>query len=237
MNLIRFMILYASIVISFGFFVPQLYGGEYKDDFNSDQLNSSIWKITKAGKGSFEIKDGKLYLISPSVADGVILYWNKEITNEDIFIEARIDISGVGTDGSFGFTDAIIDPQLNTNFHPHLNAQFVILLASWGLNDDLRGKPEFKGRIADGIYDKAGGEHIFAVELKGANLIWFVDGKEVGKSERKAKSRFFMISPDQYISHYIGTFAIDYIKLSGKGASVTSFNKKFTTFWGDIKSK
>lgn len=214
----------------------RLEAGQLTDEFNSAQLNDKFWKITKAGKGSFEIKDGKLYLISPGVADGVMLYWNKEITNEDLLIEAKIDISGVGTDGTFGFTDVIIDPQVNTDVHPHLNAQFVILLATWGINDDLRGKPEHKGRLFDGSYDKPGGEHKFAVELQGNAIKWYVDGKEVGQSERKAKSRFFTISPDQYTSHYVGTFAIDYIKLSGEGVLAVSSKDKLTTTWGYAKA-
>ncbi len=65
MKLIRFLMLYVSLTLSLVFFIPQLYGGEYKDDFDSAQLNTNIWKITKAGKGNFEIKNGKLYLISP----------------------------------------------------------------------------------------------------------------------------------------------------------------------------
>jgi hypothetical protein len=223
----RFLMLFVSLTIVLSFSSLQLYAGEFRDEFNSSQLNTNVWKITKAGKGSFEIKDGKLSIISPAIADGVMLYYNKEITNENIFIEAKIDISGVGTDGSFGFTDAIIDPQLNTDVHPHLNAQFVILPAAWGINDDLRG-----GRLFDG-----GGEHVFAVDLKGDTLTWYVDDKEVGKSNRKAESRFFFISPDMYTSHYIGTFAIDYIELSGDGVSAAvSPVGRFATFWGDIKN-
>ena len=214
----------------------QLEAGQYIDEFNSAQLNEKYWKVTKAGKGSFEIKDGKLYLISPGVADGIMFYWNKEITNEDLLIEAKIDISGVGTDGTFGFTDVIIEPQVNTDVHPHLNAQFVILIATWGINDDLRGKPDHKGRLFNGSYDKPGGEHIFAVELQGNAIKWYVDGKEVGQSERKAKSRFFTISSDQYTSHYVGTFAIDYIKLSGEGVSAVSSKDKLTTTWGCTKA-
>jgi hypothetical protein len=232
MSIFAVTILFPILLGLFGYEVVSL-AGVFIDEFDKPKLNEDVWVPKPGGKGDYKIKDGKLILSAPQVADGIMFYYKNEIKKEEMIIEAKIDVSGIANDGGVGFTDEIIPAQLNTEVHKHLHAQYVILTTGWGVNADNRTKGGGQ-RLFDGNY--AGAEHVFTIELKGNKMIFSVDGKVGGEAPREADSRYYFVSPDQYTSHYTGTIAVDYIKLSGDTISAAvQYSGKIATTWGRIK--
>ena len=75
------------IFVVFGVFnVPLSLAGTFRDDFDSASLDTDRWEVTKAGKGGHSIKDGQLFLESPGVPDGVILYFKQKLEG-DVTVE------------------------------------------------------------------------------------------------------------------------------------------------------
>lgn len=220
----------ATILLAVFLHTVAALAGVFIDEFDKPKLNEQFWVVKTAGKGDYEIKDGKLILSSPSVESGITFYYAEEIKKEDMIMETKLAVSGISNDGTVGFMDDFIKPQINTDMHPHMHAMYVILTTSWGVNADFRG-----GRLFDGNY--AGDEHIFTIELKGNDIIFSVDGKVGGKAPREADSRFYVITPDFYTSHYTGTMVVDYIKLSGgKIPAAIQPSGKIAAVWGSIKN-
>lgn len=220
----------ATILLAVFLHTVAAFAGEFIDEFDESKLNEQFWVIDAVGKADYEIKDGKLTLFSPNVEDGIMFYYVEEIKDDDLIIEAKINVSGIADGGLVGFMDGIIPAQLNTEMHKHMHAQFGwVTPTEWGVNADFYG-----GRLFEGVYQ--GDEHIFTIEPKGNDIIFSVDGEEMGKAPREADSRFYAISPDCYTSHYTGTMVIEYIKLSGENvSSAVQPSDKIAAVWGGIK--
>jgi hypothetical protein len=221
----------------FSFNTPLSLAGTVRDDFDSDKLNTDAWEVTKAGKGTYSIKDGQLLLESPGVPDGVILYCKQKIEG-DASIECKMDPTNVdsGTLGTVGFTDGIFDPEPSPDFWVHWLAHFNIgPTVSDLFVDNYPGKNQFP-KAGDAINFKSG-SHVWRIEISGNTVKYFFDEKDVGKSDNSNVPRYFHISPDPYTSHYFGTVAIDYIEITGnnvKSLAVSPADKLATT-WAIVK--
>ncbi|MEK7396267.1 MAG: hypothetical protein AAB116_04975, partial [Candidatus Poribacteria bacterium] len=53
-------------------FANQLFA-QVIDEFNNPNLDPKLWEMKKAGKASYEIKNGVLTMSSPSVESGIML--------------------------------------------------------------------------------------------------------------------------------------------------------------------
>jgi hypothetical protein len=204
--------------------------GVFTEDFDSKQLDETQWVIKTEGKASYQIADGKLILTSPAVADGIILFYKTPIT-KDITIEARLDTSQITNDGSFGFTDEIIPPMLNTDNHQHSRAQIYFNADQWHTLTD--------GVHVDGgvnVQDKAGW-HVFKVEIKKETISFLVDDKALFETEKILDKRFWAVTPDWYTSHYSGILTVDWVKLSGDEVKAVESANKLAATWGILKTK
>jgi hypothetical protein len=204
--------------------------GVFTEEFDSKQLDERQWVIKTEGKASSKIADGKLVLTSPAVADGIILFYQAPIT-KDITIEVRLDTSLIANDGSFGFTDEIIPPMLNTDNHQHSRAQIYFNADKWhALTDGVHQPPvppiDVQGKA---------GWHVFKVEIKKTTISFFVDGEDIFETDKILEKRFLAITPDWYTSHYSGTLTVDWVKLSGEEVKAVEALNKLAAIWGNIK--
>jgi len=221
----------------FGLNSPLSLAGTIRDDFETDELNTDVWQVTQAGKGTYSIKDGQLLLESPVVPDGVILYCKQKIEG-DFTMECQIDPTNEdpGSLGIVGFTDGIFDPEPSPNFWVHWLAHFNLSpTVSDVFVDDYPGKNGW-AKAGDTINFESG-PHIWGMEISGKTVTYFFDKKDAGKSDNAGIPRYFHISPDTYTSHYFGTFAIDYVEITGtnvKSMAVYPVGKLVAT-WAIIK--
>ena len=227
------------IFLVWGFFnVPLSHAGTFLDDFESATLNTDVWEITKAGNGKHFIEKGQLFLESPAVPDGIILYFKQKIEG-DVTVECKMDPSNIdqGTLGCVGFTDGISAPEPSPDFWVHWLAHFNLgPTTSTLFVDDHPGQNGFP---------KAGDEfnfqsetHVWKFVLKEGKVTYFFDGKEVGESDAVNAPRYFHVTPDTYTSHYFGTLAVDYVEITGdqiKPSAVSSVDKLALT-WGTVKN-
>jgi hypothetical protein len=217
--------------------MPLSSAGTFRDDFDSASLNTARWEITKAGKGKHFIEKGQLFLESPAVPDGIILYFKQELEG-DVTVEYEMDPSNIdpGTLGAAGFTDGIFEPEPSPDFWVHWLAHFNFgPTVSTPFVDDYPGKQGFPKAGEQFNFDA--GPHIWKIVVEGGKVTYFFDGKEMGDSDAVDTSRYFHAAPDNYTSHYFGTLALDYVEITGdkvKPSDVSSAAKLALT-WGRVK--
>ena len=203
--------------------------GELKDEFSSPQLNEEIWVVKQVGKASYAIKDGKLTLSSPSPTDGIILYYNGEITKAPFSFEVRVDSSGIIDSGYVTTTKTMTPPELSNTFNALRLGQFRLKPASWLVRD------ENIQNVVEG--DVKSGMHTYRIELGSNNLKFYFDDKEVAEIPKVAETRFFCVSPDPYSSDYSGEVVVEYIKVSAPDIIAVGSLGKLASAWGQIKSR
>ena len=206
------------------------FAGEIKEDFDSQKLDTKLWKATTAGKASFEIENGKLILTSDGVSDGVFLYYARKIEKEDIIFEIALDPSGIKDAGAIGFTKKLLTPTLNTDINPQFIATFMGVKPIGCYLMDETGSAQL---AMSANYDAE--EHLFKTEIVGDKITFSIDGEDVGELKREAPERYYMITPDPYTSHYAGSVSIDWIKIKGPNVQSVELEAKLATTWGSIK--
>jgi len=220
------------------YIVGSAIAGEILDDFTSPTLNGKIWVVKKAGKANYEIKDSVLILTSPSVPDGILIYYKEDLDDQDVVIETKAKGEGlVDNGGTIGFFDAIVEPDVNTTMWTHYLTQFWVFDGRFYIKAD----PEIVGQKGpnppnlQGNY--SGDWHLFKIVNKEKEVDFYVDDKFIGTvtKNEKIKSRYFMVTPDHYTTHYSGTLLIDYIKLSGPSIFPVEPMDKLSVRWGEIK--
>lgn len=100
---------------------------EINEEFNSPQLDLNRWKTATAGKALFKIDKGKLILTSNNVADGIFLYYIRNMGKEDIIIEVTLNPTGIKNAGAVGFTTKRLTLTVNTDINPQFIATFMHL--------------------------------------------------------------------------------------------------------------
>lgn len=208
------------------------FAGEIKEDFDSPKLDSNFWKITTAGKASFEIEKGKLILTSDGVSDGIFLYYVRKIEKEDITFEAALEPSGIKDAGAIGFTKKLLTPTVNTDINPQFIATFMGVKPTGCYLMDETGNAQL---AMSANYDAE--EHLFKTEIAGDKITFSIDQEEVGELKREAQERYYMITPDPYTSHYAGSISIDWIKIKGPSVRCAEPEAKLAATWGSIKSR
>ena len=206
--------------------------GTLREEFDSPKLNENFWAIFATKGASWNIKDGKLTMTSPSVPDGIALNYIHEIPDVDVTCEASIQCESGR--GKFSFADWVVKPGVNTDLNPHLLAQMTIEPTRLRVYKDLQPAEN----VADTVVEQ-GKFIVYKFEIKSRTITASADGKEVAKFPKVAKSRYLFITPDEYTSHYSGTFIIDYIEISGPSisASPVASKSKLATSWGRIKAR
>lgn len=217
------------------FNVPLSYAGTFRDDFDSASLDTDVWEITKAGNAEHSIKDGQLFLETPAVEDGIILYFKQKIEG-DITVECKMDTSTVGgVRTTVGFTDGIYAPEPSPDFWVHWLAHFNPSTENTQvLVDDYPGKngwPEAGPKV---VFEEAK-PHVYKLKVSHGKVTYFIDGEEVGESDAIDQPRYFHISPDTYTSHYSATIAVDYVEITGEEVKAVSSAGKLALTWGMIK--
>ena len=207
--------------------------GTYREEFDGNKLDTTLWEAMLAGDASYQIADGEITMDSPGVGDGLLIYWRGgDITNENFSFE----ISAVVDPGSdnaalIAFIRDDLPPTLNTD----INAQWKNMFwcgantPGWYINNDdwqntgVTG-PEFEG--------------VWKAEIVGDKIIHYFNDEEVGSVDKIPEERYVCFGPDTYTSHYSGSMIVDYIELSGptvKDAAVDA-SGKLATAWGTIKT-
>lgn len=204
--------------------------GEIKELFDSPKIDPNLWRIETAGKASHKIENGKLILISEAVSDGIAIYYNRAISNEDMIIKVVANPSQIKDAGVIGFTDKVITPTLNTDVNPRFRNSFMGVKPTGCYLFDDNGKA-FLDLKADYKPDY----HEYEIQLLGDKVIFSIDGKEIGALKRGSPERYFIVSPDPYTSHYIGSIEIDSIRLIGSNLSVVNQKDGIAIAWGYIK--
>jgi len=211
------------------------FSGEVFDDFNKPTLNNELWVVKTAGKGKFEIKGGKLSLLSPKVPDGVMLYWNDKIAENEFIAEAKADTSGIKDGGIvLGFIDEMLTPTVNTTINSHWLAHFVSRgVAGWYINDDdYSHEGDTKNKTGNET------DAIWKIEIKNGKITFYVDNKKIVTTDKtKTGPRYLTMSPDTYTSHYSGDLVIDWIKLSSPAILSVHPADKLSVTWGFIKNR
>lgn len=211
------------------------FAGEVFDDFNKSTLNDELWVVKTASKGKYEIRDGKLSLLSPGVSDGIMLYWNHNITEDEFIAEAKADTSGIKNGGIvLGFIDEILTPTVNTTVNAHWLAHFVSRgVAGWYINDDnYSHEGDTKGKTGKET------DAVWKIEIKNGKITFYVDNKKIVTTDKtKTGPRYLTMSPDTYTSHYSGDLVIDWIKLSSPAIMSVRPADKLSVIWGVIKNR
>jgi len=210
-------------------FISKAIGGEIVDEFSSPQLNEELWVIQKAGDASFDIKDGKLTLSSPSPTDGIIIYYNVEVKDPSFVFEAKVDSSGIVNSGYVTTTKTMTPPEQSNTYNPLRLAQFRLKPDSWLVRDESI-QDAANGNVKSGM-------HTYRIELGDDNLMFYFDDKEVAEVPKVAESRFFSVSPDPYLDDYSGEVIVEYIKVSAPWIIAVNSLGKLATQWGDVKTK
>jgi len=235
---IQLLQIFLFIFLVWGVFnVPLSSAGTFRDDFDSATLDTDRWEITKVDNGTHFIENGQLFLESPGVPDGVILYFKQKLEG-DVTVECKIDPSQIdpGTLGTVGFTDGIFDPEPSPDFWVHWLAHFNMgPTVSTPFVDDHPGQGGFPK--AGESFNFQAETHVWKLVLEGGKVTYFFDGEEMGESDAANAPRYFHATPDTYTSHYFGTLAIDYVEITGdrvKPSAVSSGGKLALT-WGAVK--
>lgn len=203
--------------------------GELTDEFSSPQLNEKIWVVKQLGKASYAIKDGKLILSSPSPTDGLILYYNGEITKAPFSFEVRVDSSGIIDSGYVTTLKIMTSPEQSNTFNALRLGQFRLKPTSWLVRDE---------NIQDVISgDVKSGMHTYRIDLGDNSLKFYFDDKEVAEIPKVAESRFFCVSPDPYSSDYSGVVVVEYIKVSAPDIIAVRPLGKLAGAWAQIKKE
>ena len=206
------------------------FAGEIRDEFDSPQLDPSLWKVTTAGKASYKIEGGKLILTSDGVEDGIFLYYVRKIGTEDISIEATLDPSGIKDAGAIGFTQKLLTATVNTDINPQFIATFMGVKPTGCYLMDESNTAQLD---LSANYDAE--PHLFGIEIVGDKIFHSIDQKKVGELKREAPERYYMITPDPYTSHYAGIISIDWIKMAGANVRAVEPKAKLATTWSRIK--
>lgn len=230
-----------SVVCLVTFLSPLM--AEVIDEFDRPTLNPDLWAMKQVGKASYLIKDGLLTMTSPDVNSGIMLYFPQNINDVDITFEMKLDISGV-VDGIYCASIAkLMEPQVNTDINSNWLASFWVTANKWLIKQD----PVVIGQIPPNPFEgpvdpkKTLIAEITYSKSKGKVTV-VLNGKEIGVVDKNQaiKERYFYLSPDHYTSHYTGEVKIDYVKISGPGATellaVDPLGKLATT-WGEIKRR
>ncbi|MBM3234971.1 hypothetical protein FJZ31_01600 [Candidatus Poribacteria bacterium] len=208
------------------------FAGEVREDFDSQKLDSNLWKVTTAGKASFTIDKGKLILTSDGVTDGIFLYYVRKIEKEDITFEVALDPSGIKDAGAIGFTKKLLIPTVNTDINPQFIATFMGVKPAGCYLMDETGNAQL---AMSANYNPE--QHIFRTEIAGDKITFFIDQKEVGELKREVSERYYMITPDPYTSHYAGSISLDWIKIKGPNVQSVEIEATLATTWGKRKSE
>lgn len=110
-------------------FTKSALSGTYREDFDVKNLGD-LWIVIIAGKASYEIKNGHMIQTSPGVSDGINLCYSMPLKG-DIMFEVKVDGSALIDEassgfGHVGFFDAMFEPMLNTDMHPHWMEVFLL---------------------------------------------------------------------------------------------------------------
>ena len=228
---------FLAFLLCFGFIAPLSPAETVRDDFDSPELNIYAWEVVGEGKGTYSIEDGQLILESPGVSDGVILYFKQEIQG-DVTVECQLDPTNVdpGTLGTVGFTDGIFAPEPSPDFWVHWLAHFNYSPTNTTpFVDNYPGENGFPA--VGGAINCDPESHIWKFEVSGDKVRYYLDGEDLGESDRGSDFRYFHVSPDTYTSHYFGTVAIDYIEITGNSVKslAVSPSGKLALTWGMTK--
>ncbi len=207
------------------------FAGEIKEEFDSPKLDANLWKVTTAGKASYEIDNGKLILTSDEVSDGIFLYYARKIEKEDIVFEVALDPSGIKDAGVIGFTRELLTPTVNTDINPQFIATFMGVKPVECYLMDETGNAQL---AMSANYDPE--QHLFRTEIAGDKITFSIDQERVGELKREVPERYYMITPDPYTSHYAGSISIDSIKIKGPNVQSVELEAKLATTWSSIKN-
>lgn len=211
------------------------------EEFTSPQLDKKLWEMKSVEKASYEIKDGVLDMVSPSLESGIMLYFNRDIEELDITFEVKFDASGIVDNIVIGSIAQIMEPQLNDNINNNLEATLFFTPANCYIKQDpvvIGQKPPNPAGL-ETVYEKEW--NVIEITFSEANnkVSFVVNGKELGEVDKNndVKSRYFYVTPDPYASHYTGEMKVEYIKISGPGSAVLSVRQldKLATTWAKIK--
>ena len=226
------------------FFLSNRVSADFIDDFNSPELDKKVWDLQTAGKASYEIKGGTLNIESPAVESGAMLYHPRNIQDEDITFEIKVNVSELGDNISMGFIADLLEPQINDVINNNLEATFYFVPANWYIKQDpvVIGEKPPNPPGMEGQYN-VGDWNVVQIDLSKSKgkITFYINGKEAGQVDRNkdVKERYFYLTPDPYTSHYTGGCEIDYIKISGPGAASLSVEpeRKIASIWGQIKGR
>jgi hypothetical protein len=217
---------------------------DFIDDFISPNLDQKVWDLKTAGKVLYGIKGGTLKIESPAVESGAILYHPRNLQDEDITLEIKVNVSELGDNISMGFIAAPLEPQINEEINKNLEATFYFVPDKWYVKQDpvvIGEKPPNPAGM-EGQYKKADW-NVVQIDFSKSNgkITFYINGKEAGQVDRNkdVKERYFYLTPDPYTSHYTGGCEIDYIKISGPGAAGLDVGPegKIASTWGQIKGQ
>ncbi len=207
------------------------FAGEIKEEFDSAKLDANLWKVTTAGKASYQIDNGKMILTSDGVSDGIFLYYARKIEKEDIVFEVALDPSGIKDAGAIGFTRELLTPTVNTDINPQFIATFMGVKPAGCYLMDETGNAQL---AMSANYDPE--QHLFRTEIAGDKITFSIDQEKVGELKRETPERYYMITSDPYTSHYTGSISIDSIKIKGPNVQSVQLEAKLATTWGSIKN-
>jgi len=214
---------------------------EAVDEFDLPGLNEELWDMQIVGDAEFEISDGILTMMSPSIDSGAMVYYPVNVEDVDITFEVNLDTSGVVDNITVGFIADLMEPQINTDINNHWEANFFFVPANWYIKQDpvVIGEKPPNPPDLQGPYDPEWNVVKIDSSESKSTITFFLNGKEVGEVEKNqdVQSRYFYITCDPYTSHYTGEVAIDYIKIGGPGAPTLAVQPtgKLTTTWAREK--
>ncbi len=217
---------------------------DFIDEFNSPNLDKKVWELKTVGKASYKIEDGVLKIESPAVDSGAMLYHPRNLQDEDIIFEIKVNVSGLGDNISMGFIAALLEPQVNTEINNNIESTFYFVPANWYIKQDpvVIGEKPPNPPGMEGDYKKADWNIVeIDFSTSAGKITFYINGKEAGQVDRNkdVKERYFYLTPDPYTSHYTGEVEIDYIKISGPGSAALAVEPegKIASIWGQIKGR
>jgi len=204
--------------------------GDFIEEFDSGTLNEGFWDMKAEAGASYEIANGQLTMSSPGVEDGILMYWNAPISDEDITVEIKASVTtDTNNAGVLTFIKSDTPPTANTV----INGEFAAMVwcgantPGWYINNDdwknsgVNG-PEFEG--------------IWKAEISGNQIHFSFNGAEVVVVDKVQSERYLCFGPDTYTSHYSGEMTIDWIKISGPTIAAVQPEGKMPVMWGKLKS-
>ncbi|MBM3234970.1 hypothetical protein FJZ31_01595 [Candidatus Poribacteria bacterium] len=168
----------------------------FVDDFNSPNLDQKVWDLKTAGKASYEIKGGTFKIESPAVESGAILYHPRNLQNEDITFEIKVNVSELGDNISMGFIAAPLEPQINEEINKNLEATFYFVPANWYIKQDpvVIGEKPPNPVGMEGQYKKADW-NVVQIDFSKSNgkITFYINGKEAGQVDSNKDVQTFLL--------------------------------------------